>query len=308
MKVIKPVKLMDNQLVSSTAIETHPTWNSTTNYAKDDLVVYGRGIYQSLISTNTNNLPNQVGSSNWLYIGVNNTWAMFDDEVSTATVNTVPNVSNIYAVEVKFESPNNQAVALLNVVGSKVVVTVEEYNIATEQYDQVYTSTQYLLGQVLDWYQYFFYIDDTPRTQAVFIDLPTNAPNTITTVRVEGNSPVSIGVCTFGTVLTLGKTELGTSTGITDYSVKQTDEFGKTTFVTRAYSKRMSANILINNAELNRTQRALYDLRAVPSLWIASNNPNFEESLVVFGYYKDFSTTIPYPSYSYCSLEIEGLI
>jgi hypothetical protein len=70
----------------------------------------------------------------------------------------------------------------------------------------------------------------------------------------------------------------------------------------------MSGRLLVNNAELNRIQRVLYELRAVPALWFASQNPSFEEALVVFGYYRDFSTDISYPNYSYCSLDIEGLI
>jgi hypothetical protein len=183
---------------------------------------------------------------------------MFDNEVNTLTTSSVQGTQGTYAIQATFKSTRSQAIALLNVVASSVSVTVED--ISSTPPANVYSKTQYLLGQVVDWYQYFFTIDDSPRSQAVFTDLPVNYPNSQTTIKVEGLSPVSIGICTFGPIITLGKTELGTSTGITDYSVKQTEEFGQTTFVRRAYSKRMSANVLINNAELNRIMLSLFEV------------------------------------------------
>ena len=45
-------------------------------------------------------------------------------------------------------------------------------------------------------------------------------------------------------------------------------------------------------------------LRATPVLWIGSES---FESLTVYGFYKEFSIDIAYPTVSYCSLTIEGL-
>jgi hypothetical protein len=66
---------------------------------------------------------------------------------------------------------------------------------------------------------------------------------------------------------------------------------------------------MVHNSQLNRVQRLLYDLRAVPVVWLGNNDaPEFEEPMVVFGFYRDFSTDVAYPTVSFCSLEIEGLI
>lgn len=303
MKVIKPVKITDVQLISTNVTDTVPQWSGTTTYAQNDSVVYGRGIYKSISATNVNHVPGSAdGATHWTYITTSNKWAAFDDQVSNASVST----SEDNTIEFTVESKNTQAIALLNVIGSSVEIEVRDANVPNKPV--VYSSSYSLLGNITNWQEYFFNDPDVLRTQAVFLDLPTDYYNTETTIRVSGSQPVSLGICSFGKLVTLGKTELGTSSGITDYSVKQTDEFGQTSFVVRAYSKRMSANVLVQNGELNKIQRLLYDLRAVPALWIASTNVNYEESLVVFGYYKDFTTTIPYPDYSYCSLEIEGLI
>jgi len=296
MKVIKPTPITPSLVISSSLQETEQAWSSSTTYQPGAVVYDGiDGIYQA-ITANTNKKPT-VNPLEWVYLRPSNSWAAFDSQVST--VSTAEN-----SISITLDTGAVQGLALLNIIGNTVSVSIQDMNDGTI----IYESSQNLLGEVFDWYQYFFYDPDTQRNQAIFTDLPTNYTNTNTSITITGSDTVSVGTITFGKVAYIGKAEYGLTTGITDYSVKQTDDFGQTTFVQRAYSKRMSGRLLVNNADLNRVQRTLYDLRAVPALWFASENPTFEEALVVFGYYRDFSTDISYPSYSYCSLEIEGLI
>lgn len=296
MKVIRPNSVTPSSIVSSTLQETEQAWSSSATYSVGDVVYDGLdGVYQAITqSTNKNPTDNPL---DWAYIRPSNRWALFDEQINTAS--TAQN-----SITLTVATGNMQAFALLNAVGSDIAITVRNGNGG----EIIYQSTQSLIGEVLDWYQYFFFDTETQRNQAIFLDLPMNYIDTYTTISVTGTGKVSIGTCTFGRMLVIGKTEYGTTSGITDYSIKETDEFGQTIFVRRAYSKRMSGRVLINNSELNRVQRGLYELRATPALWFASENPQLEEALVVFGYYRDFSTDISYPTYSYCSLEIEGLI
>jgi hypothetical protein len=296
MKVIKPNTVTESSIVSTNLQETEQEWLSTTNYAEGSTVVDGyAGIYQA-ISANINKKPS-TNPLEWSYIGPSNRFALFDSEVSTIS-------SRDLLIDVTFATGNMQAFAVLNVVAATVEITVTD-GISGPV---LYTSKQSLGGEVFDWYEYFFFDIETQRNQAIFTGIPPNFINTYTRLRIESQGLVSVGICTFGRSLTIGNSEYGFTSGITDYSVKQTDEFGQTTFVRRAFSKRMSGRVLVNNADLNRVQRTLYDLRAVPSLWFAAENPNLEEALVVFGYYKDFQTDVSYQNYSYCSLDIEGLI
>lgn len=296
MKVIRPNTITPSSIISSTIQETEQAWSSNTTYAVDSVVYYGlSGVYQA-ITANTGKIPTE-NPLDWAYIRPSNRWALFDSQISTSS--TAQN-----SMQLTLKTGNMQGFALLNIVGNDVSIVVRNGlngNI-------IYEATQSMIGEIIDWYQYFFFDMENQKNQAIFIDLPLNYIDTYTTVTVTGVNQVSVGTCTFGRLMSIGKTEYGTTSGITDYSIKETDEFGQTTFVRRAYSKRISGRVLVDNGELNRVQRGLYELRAVPALWFASENPLLEEALVVFGYYRDFSTDISYPTYSYCSLEIEGLI
>ena len=297
MKVIKPTIVTPSSIIESSLVEEYSNWSSNTTYNIGDIVIDGyEGIYEALTSS-IDKKPSD-NPINWVFTKSSNKWSLFDSQVSTSSL------GDNY-IEITLATGTIQAIALLNIIANLATVTVRD----SFEGEIVYQSTQSLIGDVYDWYQYFFFDVDTRRNQAIFVDIPPlGYTDTYTTIRAEAVGPVSIGTCTFGSISNIGSSEYGVSTGITDYSVKQTSEFGDTTFVKRAFSKRMSARVLIDNINLNKTQRVLYDLRAVPALWFASDDPKFEEALVVFGYYKDFSTDISYPTYSYCSLEIEGLI
>lgn len=302
MKVIKPVTITEDLLVSTNAVETTPEWSSATTYGINDVVYYGyKGIYKSLTSSNLNHQPD-TSINNWLWISSTNKWSMFDNQVSTTT-------DRMTSITVKLKIGAIDTLALLNLTASVVSVTVRET--VSDSSPLIYSGTQSLDNTILlDWYDYFFTPLAERRTQAVFYSVNSTYANAHATITITNTLDVeaSIGLVTFGNLVTLGSTELGTTSGIIDYSTKLTDEFGDTLFVKRAYSKRLTARVLIDNATLGNTQRILYNLRATPALWIASSNPQLEDALVVFGYYKDFSTDITYRTNSYCSLEIEGLI
>jgi hypothetical protein len=125
-------------------------------------------------------------------------------------------------------------------------------------------------------------------------------------VTVTSSTTAKCGTLIAGGVYVLGDTLPGPTAGIVDYSRKDTDAFGVTTFTRRAYSKRMTARLMLARAQLNKVQRVLADLRATPCAWLATETAGFEP-LTMFGYYRDFSIDVAYPDTSFCSLEIEGL-
>jgi hypothetical protein len=295
MQLLKPITFQASQIVSTNAVETYPTWASATTYAKDAFVDYGTFIYQSLVNSNLNKQPD-ISPADWLLIGPDNVHAMFDNQVSTQTTSTSP-----LNVTINPGRAINSA-AFINLTGTQLVVTMTD----GAGGPTVYTRTENLDGSVVeDWYDYFFGEFDQ-KTDVVLTDLPSYINGRIS-MSLTGTGSVKIGLFTYGTVYTLGLTQYGASSGIIDYSVKQTDDFGNTTFVQRAYSKRMEASLFVENIQLNKTQKILTDVRATPCVWIGSQDSRFNP-LIVFGFYKQFSTTINYPTYSLCSLEIEGLI
>jgi len=295
MKAVKPTAITAAMLVSTDATETYTAWNAATAYIVGDIVLRTttERLYQRLVAGTTATAP-ESDTTNWLDIAPSNKWAMFDGEISTATTKST-------SLTVVLKPGYVNSLALFGLVGSNLAVTVRDALAG----NIVYTLSQDLDGTIIaDWYQYFF----EPAVQlaeVVLTDLPPYLDGHIT-IAITGGGTVKCGILLAGTVYTLGDTEAGASASIIDYSRKDTSAAGITSFVRRAYSKRMSARLMLPNAQLNKVQRVLADLRATPCAWIATDASGFEP-LTIYGFYRDFSIDVAYAVLSYCSLEIEGL-
>jgi len=295
MLVIKPTVYQESMLISTTATEIYAVYSAATTYALAARVTYLGNIYESLQGTNLNHTPN-TSPTWWLLIGPDNRHAMFDQQTSTATT-AGTNLTVVIA------TGTIDSFAVINANTDTVKLTVRD-GIAGPI---IYENTIGLSGAIItSWDDYFFIDPLLKRTQIVFRDIPPYLNSHCTLEFVSGTS-ISVGAAVWGMITEIGKTQYGASAGIVDYSVKETDEFGTTKFVVRSFSKRLNANVTVENADLNKVQQLLYALRAVPCVWIASDNPLYEEALVVYGFYKDFGMDIAYPSYCLCSLEIESL-
>ncbi len=303
MKVIKPTVITDAMLISSTAAEPSGSdpaaWNAATAYALGDLAYRAatHRVYRRLVAGTTATAPENdlAGAApNWADYGPTHRWAMFDSQVSTATSNATP-------LTVVLAPGYINALALLEIAGTAVSVTITDGPSGATVYSRSLT----LDGTIIsDWYQYVWEPFDA-LTQWVLTDIPPYAAARIT-VSVTGGTP-SLGVLLVGTVYNLGETRMGARLSIVDYSRKETAADGTTTFVRRKYSRRMDANLILSNAQLDKVNRVLADLRATPCVWIGSDAAGYE-SLIVFGFYRDFSIAIDYPAYSLCPLQIEGLV
>lgn len=283
-------------LIYTTVTDAIAVWSNASTYALGAKVRYNYRIYESLQASNLNHQPN-TSPTWWLDTGPDNMHAAFDNQVSTVSTATTKMTFVVSAGSV-------DSVALINMSG--VIARLTMFDPTAGLVSQ---RTAGLSGlDIFDWYQYFFFDPLLKRTQVIFSGLPVY-PNAFITLEIEANpsDTVSLALAVFGLIEDLGGTQYGASAGIIDYSIKNTDEFGTVTFVQRNFSKRLSAQLFVSNVTLNRVQRFLYSIRAVPSVWIGADDPQLEEALVVYGFYKDFSTDISYPSHSLCSLEIEGL-
>jgi hypothetical protein len=259
-------------------------------------VVYGVGIYESLQASNTNRQPD-TNPTWWTYIGPSNKWAMFDGQVSTATTRS----ASLTAV---FSTGIMDALAVVGIDAEMVTLTVRDGAGGPIVYQRSASVTG---SEVADWSEYFFTDPTVRRTIAVFYDIPPFA-SSVATLEITSGGLVSLGMVTFGRINVLGDSQFGAQAGITDYSRKETDDFGNTTFVKRAFAKRMTGSVQVQSLQINRVQRVLYDLRATPVLWIATDVPEFSEPMTLFGFYRDFYCAINAPTVSTYQLEIEGLI
>lgn len=154
-----------------------------------------------------------------------------------------------------------------------------------------------------DWYGYFFGPFRT-KTDVVLLDLPSYA-NGVLTITLTHATAVKVGNMVVGSLSGLGDAQYGARAGIVDYSRKETDGFGNTVLTKRSFSKRMTVSLLFPTSDLDRVHQTLSAVRSTPTVWVASEN---HTSLIIFGFFKDFEVDLATFSYSYCSLQIEGLI
>mgnify|MGYP003498513904 CR=1 FL=1 len=255
-------------------------------------------IYECLVgNTGAHPLLNLTGiTPNWLEYGSTNRWKMFDGEIGTSTSGTTP-------LTVKLKPGPITSVALLELVGTSVTVSMKDQAAGTTVYNQTITLDGTL---IVDWYSYFFE-PYRQLTEVVLTDLPSyGKPELTMTVTGTASTTVSCGVAIVGNAYSLGETEYGASFGIIDYSVKSTNAFGVTTIVKRKYSKRMDARLALLNTDLNRVQQLLASLRSTPVLWVGTDIATYSP-LNVYGFYKDFTVEVAYYTTSYCSLQIEGI-
>jgi hypothetical protein len=296
MKLIRPTTLTDAMLTSSTAPETdHPVWSAGTAYAVGARVIltFTHRRYEALVASTGVNPASDP--TKWLDLGPTNRWAMFDDRVGTATTRAgslqvvlAPGAADGLAL---MDTDAESVSVTLSVGGSVIYSKSQSFNIG---------------GMAIDnWFSWFF----EPlgrKTGMLFLDVPVYESGVLTVTLTRDNpaDTVSCGTLLVGRQFDIGDTEHGVDLGIIDYSRKETDQFGVTSVVERAFAKRMTARVVMQTSAIDDVHRTLAAIRATPVLWIGSES---FESLTVFGFYKEFSIDLAYPTVSYCSLTIEGL-
>lgn len=297
MRVIKSVVTTDTILTSSNIPEDeYPAWVSGTSYTALDKVIYQHKIYQRIV-TGAGTTPPDLDQVNWLDDGYTNRYRMFDNTLSSVSSRTGGIVFTL--------TPNQiiNGIALLNVNASTVRVVMND-----PVEGVVYDNTKELRSSsnVNDYFSYFFapLLSENLET-AIFLDLPSKPTATITVYVSSGAGLAEVGEVVYGVQSVVGRTNYGTAIGITSYSRKDIDEFGKVTVVKRKNSKYADYDIDIDNNNLASVQRLFSEIDSVPCVFIG--NPDMEE-LVVYGFYKEFKATISFPTVSKCTLRVEGLI
>jgi hypothetical protein len=295
--IIKPVVVTDTMLTSNVPETDYPAWNAATAYLVGDRAIRTTSathkIYERIVAGTTATAP-ENDTTNWLEISATNRWKMFDQKIGTQTERS----ANITLTITPGQAVN--AVAFLGLIATTLRVKM------TELVDGTVFDETYSLQDPPSESSFWSYIYDpiTARETLTVTGMPSyNACSLEITI----THPVTAacGVCLIGTARTFGEgVKAGARVGIVDYSRKEKDDFGNWQVVERAFSKRCNIEMVVANRSTDALQRFLAEIRAVPTLWIGSNS---FDSLVIYGFYKDFEITIAYASHALCTLEIEGL-
>jgi hypothetical protein len=276
MKVIRPVPVTDANFVSSSVPETdHPAWAIGTTYGAGALVIKTatHRIYESLVAGNVGHDPADPAGTFWIDIGPTNRWAMFDEAIGSLTTATT-------SMTVTLEPGSVDAVAVLEAVAATVRVEVSIGG--SPAYDETQAVDRAVIG---------------------FLDLPSD-PDAVVTITIAGTGTISAGVVLVGNVLELGETEASPSIGITDYSRRDTDQFGVTTIIEGPWAKTMTLRTKVHTDDVSLIQTEVAKLRAIPALWLGEEG---YDSLSVYGAFKSFSAELALEDISFVSFTIEGL-
>jgi hypothetical protein len=274
MKALAATAITDAVLVSSSVSETdYAAYSAGVTYALADRTISAHRIFESLVGGNVGHDP-ITSPDKWLDVGPTNRWAMFDVAAGPrTTAATTISVTLAPATAVS-------AVALNDVTGASVRVRITDGT--TTLYDQTLTGGG----------------------AKVFLNLPTPAGQRVLLTVAPDSGTAAIGKLLLGNVLDLGQTEASPSIGIIDYSRRDTDDFGVTTVVQRAWAKRLSLRTLVATTGVDAAHLGLVALRARPAFY-------FDEDqlapLAIYGFLKDFDLALTVSTGSFFSLTIEGL-
>ncbi len=266
--VINPIVQTDATLINSNVPENdYPAWSVAATYALGARVIKAatHRIYESAVAANVGNDP--AGAAGlWIDLGPTNRWAMFDQALGSVTTRDDNITVTLGPIGVN-------AIALLDVTAAAV-------RVQTGAYDQ----TRNVIGGAVS-----------------FLDMPGTLTSIVVTI--TGGGQVAVGTLLAGTLTSLGVTGDSPSAGITDFSKKQTDDFGEVIVSERSWAKKMSARALIKTSSIDIVANRIAALRGVPAFWVGDADT---KALSIYGFFKDFSIEVG-EAVSTLTLSIEGL-
>lgn len=284
---------------------TEAEYNAGTTYALNDVIYYKNRRYRSLVAGNVGNTPDATTSvEEWLDIGPSNPYAAFDEKVSTISQSSKPNdprrymvlfvkrptgidpIDSVGCVELEFVNRVRCGISSLTNNLYTTVIGSASKDIGGDEETAYFTANSAVTGRMV--------------VTLLFEFNDFNLPDAFT-------GP-SVGEIVVGANFKVGTTNYGLSFGITDYSKKETDEFGNVSLLKRANKKTVSATVDCLKSNVNNTTRRIRSLLAVPTLWSFSDDSGFDTVVNTYGIISEFQSQINYPTFVTCSVQIEEIL
>ena len=298
MKIIRPLAITDAVLIGSNVPEDdHPAYIPGATYALGARVVVidpdVHLVYESLQAGNAGHAP-AASPDYWVKVGPTNRWRMFDTSITSQA-------EHPDAISVALATTGiTNGMALLNIDCTGIHVQAVDATLGV-----VYEKTinPALNSGITDLYSYFTE-PITRITEMALTDLPAYSNMRLNITLSNVGRTVRCGGVVVGQVRKMGDLQYGAKIGIADYSIKTRDQFGNFDVVERAFSNKATWSLWIESRDVDLIKRLLSQYRATPIVYIGAE---MYGATIVYGFYKDFSIDISYPTYSVCSLELEGL-
>lgn len=307
MRIISPTKITDSMLLFSSIPEEsiYSVYNPALMYSAEDRVYVEQYhlVFEAIqavpVSTPPKDPLGGVVDEYWLPIRATERWLAFDQKVGGVKIESNQNI--VYKIKPGVFS----GVAMLGVEGTEIELKLEETSLSFEEIRTIsLINTSSGDGEVVDWYSYFFANFSLVEEFASF-DWPSfeHAELTIT---IKGAAP-KLAEIVIGRTQDLGITQYEPQFSIVDYSRKDRDIFGNFIIVPRGFSKKVDVHVVVPTSQINYVSKLLSEIRTTPVIWVPAEAADYQSTLLVYGYYKDFSMIIPHPIWAEMNLQIEGL-
>lgn len=256
------------------------------------------GIYNIGFQPNTNiyvaatSDTEAVGA--WYDLGYTNKWRMFDNSVSTVTVQ-----SELIEVVLDWTWCDTVALFNLNALYVEIELKVGDTVLHSER-----LST--FVDDYTSWSDVFF--SDPQFVGNVYKVLPPSFGAKLKVKIVALSGTAQCGHLVIGKGKHIGMTQYGVKSGIADYSKVVTDEYGDTSLSQGKYAVTADIDLWLNKGMRPAVRRFLEERRATPLVWHMDNEDNSPSyDLVLFGKYDEFTTVIEGFELDGCSISITGL-
>jgi len=299
MRIVRPVTVTSTMVTSNVDESTLDTYNAGTEYSTGNQVKYALGSgmfaeYESAVDGNTGNTPPD-NPDKWIELGYSNKWQMFDKKGGTATAEED-------LIDVTVNSSRTDAVGLYRLVASSVTLTLE--------YDGDVKKTETIDLRVIPqpgWFNWL-YSEYEYKENIIWI-YPRYVGSTL---QVEITSQAvgedaECGQMAWGPYVNLGLTQFGPRIGITDYSIKDTDQWGNTYLSQGSYTDELNIQVVLYNEQIDRVKRVLSQVRGLEVIFDCNESQTDYDAMTIYGFYQNFDVTVPGPTVSQCNIEIKGL-
>jgi hypothetical protein len=286
----------------SLATQAAAAYSAGTTYAAGDGVQIDTGgvhqLWWSVVDDNTGNTPADDAGDHWLLQSPTNRWAMFDRALgfSTATLRVATRWPELIDVTLAPTGPLDTVVAFVSWADTIQVTVTDALSVV------IYDETLDLTG---DPGQAKWQLDGVPHVRPfVFEDVVFTEGSE---VRVQISKPGAFATCPeliLGQSIDAGGTRWGSRVGIQDYSVVQANDFGVFEVTLRPWHRRASFDVLVAAADVDPLIEFLTLHRGSPLLFIGDAT---YRSTVVFGFFRAFEETIPWPDLTVLTIDLESI-
>ncbi|WP_083098077.1 hypothetical protein [Pseudophaeobacter leonis] len=305
-KMIEPEEISAAKLVSSTVLEDdHPEWDAGADYAAESLIIV-KGDTHSIFKASAASGPGNGGAVDpvtdtekvgWVVQTSTNRWKAFDNYIGDPTVQPE-------AAEWVIQADGMvDSVALFGVSAATVSIVVTDSDVG-----EVYNQTHILQDEtgVVDAYSYFFSPIIRIETLVVTDIPPFFAPTVTITVSQPGGA-VEVGQIVIGRKEVIGDALDQVPLGLTDFSRKERDDFGRYAVQERDSADLMTVAFSFQTSAAAYLRSRLKSRRAKLTVFAADSRFR-QNDYAVYGFFQNFQPIARYADTSEGSIELESIV